>query len=71
VQLAWTTEWEDTGGGLRAPPARGATVFKYVFDNVQAGDRTTGFCAQGTAAEAQPSRMLSHNTACQIISITS
>jgi len=50
VQLAWTTDWEDTGGiGLKSAACRGATVFKYVFDNVQAGDRTTGFCAQGTS----------------------
>jgi hypothetical protein len=50
VQLGWTTEWEDTGGvGLKSAACRGATVFKYVFDNVQGGDRTTGFCAQGTS----------------------
>ena len=50
VQLAWTTEWEDTGGvGLKSAACRGATVFKYVFDNVQGGDRSTGFCAQGTS----------------------
>jgi hypothetical protein len=50
VQLAWTTDWEDTGGiGLRSAACRGATVFKYVFDNVHLGDRTTGFCAQGTS----------------------
>src|SRR3954468_627362 len=50
VQLAWTTDWEDTGGiGLTSASCRGATVFKYVFDNVQGGDRSTGFCAQGTS----------------------
>jgi hypothetical protein len=50
VQLAWTTDWEDTGGvGLKSASCRGATVFKYVFDNVHGGDRTTGFCAQGTS----------------------
>ena len=50
VQLGWITEWEDTGGvGLKSAACRGATVFKYVFDNVQGGDRTTGFCAQGTS----------------------
>jgi len=50
VQLAWTTDWEDTGGvGLKSASCRGATVFKYVFDNVQGKDRTTGFCAQGTS----------------------
>jgi hypothetical protein len=50
VQLAWTTYWEDTGGvGLKSASCRGATVFKYVFDNVHGGDRTTGFCAQGTS----------------------
>lgn len=50
VQFAWTSDWEDTGGvGLTSAACRGATVFKYVFDNVQNGDRTTGFCAQGTS----------------------
>jgi hypothetical protein len=50
VQLAWTTDWELTGGiGLKSASCRGATFFKYVFDNVQGGDRTTGFCAQGTS----------------------
>jgi hypothetical protein len=50
VQIAWTTDWEDTGGvGLVSASCRGATVFKYVFDHVQNGDRTTGFCAQGTS----------------------
>jgi len=50
VQLAWTTDWEDTGGvGLKSASCRGATVFKYVFDNVHNHDRTTGFCAQGTS----------------------
>jgi hypothetical protein len=50
VQLAWTTDWEDTGGvGLKSASCRGATVFKYVFDHVHGGDRTTGFCAQGTS----------------------
>jgi hypothetical protein len=50
VQLAWTTDWEDTAGvGLKSASCRGATVFKYLFDNVQNKDRTTGFCAQGTS----------------------
>ena len=50
VQLGWASDWEDTGGvGLVSASCRGATVFKYVFDNVQNGDRTTGFCAQGTS----------------------
>jgi hypothetical protein len=50
VQLAWTTDWEDTAGvGLKSAACRGATVFKYVFDNVHSGDRTAGFCAQGTS----------------------
>jgi len=50
VQIAWTTDWEDTNGiGLKSASCRGATVFKYIFDNVQLGDRTTGFCAQGTS----------------------
>ena len=50
VQLAWTTDWEDTSGaGLTSASCRGATVFRYVFDNVQKGDRTTGFCAQGSS----------------------
>ena len=50
VQLAWTTDWEDTNGvGLTAASCRGATLFKFVFDRVQKGDRSTGFCAQGTS----------------------
>ena len=50
VQFAWATDWELAGGsGLKKASCRNSTVFKYVFDNVQAGDRTTGFCAQGTS----------------------
>jgi hypothetical protein len=50
VQLAWTTDWEDTSGvGLTSASCRGATVFKYVFDNIQNADRSTGFCAQGSS----------------------
>ncbi|HWY20825.1 MAG TPA: hypothetical protein VNX26_06355 [Candidatus Acidoferrum sp.] len=50
VQLAWTTDWEVANGvGLKSASCRGATVFKYVFDNVQGKDRSTGFCAQGTS----------------------
>jgi hypothetical protein len=50
VQLAWTTDWEVANGvGLKSASCRGATFFKYVFDNIQGGDRTTGFCAQGTS----------------------
>jgi hypothetical protein len=50
VQLAWNSEWEETSGlGLKSAACRGASVFKYVFDNVHLDDRTTGFCAQGTS----------------------
>lgn len=50
VQVGWESAWEDTGGvGLVSASCRGATLFKFVFDHVQRGDRTTGFCAQGTS----------------------
>jgi hypothetical protein len=50
VQLGWTSDWEDTGGvGLVSASCRGASVFKFVFDHMQGGDRTTGFCAQGSS----------------------
>ena len=48
VQYGWQSDWEDAGGiGLVAASCRGATLFKFVFDRIQKGDRTTGFCAQG------------------------
>jgi hypothetical protein len=50
VQLAWTTDWEDTGGvGVKSAACRNATLFRYVFYTVQGADRTSGFCAQGTS----------------------
>lgn len=50
VQLAWTSDWEDAGGvGLKSASCRNATIFRYVFYTVQGGDRTVGFCAQGTS----------------------
>ncbi len=50
VQLAWTTDWEDTGGvGVKSGACRGATLFRYVFYTVQGGDRSGGFCAQGSS----------------------
>ena len=50
VQLAWTTDWEDAGGiGLKSASCRNATIFRYMFYTVQAADRNSGFCAQGTS----------------------
>lgn len=50
VQLAWSTDWEDTGGvGLKRASCRGATLYRYLFYTVHHGDRTTGFCAQGSS----------------------
>jgi len=50
VQLAWTTDWEDAGGvGLKGASCRNATIFRYMFYTVQAADRSSGFCAQGTS----------------------
>ena len=50
VQYLWTTDWEDTGGvGVKSAACRPATIFRYVFYTVQAADRTSGFCAQGTS----------------------
>jgi hypothetical protein len=50
VQLAWTSDWEDAGGvGLKSASCRNATVFRYLFYTVQAADRKSGFCAQGTS----------------------
>ena len=48
VQLAWATEWEDTGGlGLKTAACRPATVFNYMFSTTHNKSRTAGFCAQG------------------------
>lgn len=50
VQLAWASDWEDTGGvGLKSAACRPATVFKSVFTTVHKGSRTAGFCGQGTS----------------------
>ncbi len=50
VQLAWATDWEDTAGvGVKTAACRPASIFRYVFYTVQRGDRTSGFCAQGTS----------------------
>jgi hypothetical protein len=50
VQYLWASDWEDTGGvGVKSAACRPAAIFRYVFYTVQAGDRTTGFCAQGTS----------------------
>lgn len=50
AQLAWTTDWEDTGGiGLKSAACRNATVFKFIFNKVQGGSRTTAFCGQGSS----------------------
>jgi hypothetical protein len=50
VQLAWATDWEDTGGvGLVSAACRPATVFKSVFNTTQKKSTSTGFCAQGTS----------------------
>jgi hypothetical protein len=71
VQLAWATDWEDSGGiSLKSAACRGATAFKYVFDNVQAGDRTTASAGRAPAVEAPPSRTRLHTTASQTISTT-
>ncbi|HEY3974849.1 MAG TPA: hypothetical protein VGM18_17720 [Candidatus Sulfotelmatobacter sp.] len=53
AQLAWTSDWEDTGGiGLKTAACRGATVFKFIFDKIQGGSHTTAFCGQGSSGGA-------------------
>jgi hypothetical protein len=48
VQIAWATDWEDTGGvGLAAAACRPATVFNSIFNTTHKKSRTAGFCAQG------------------------
>jgi hypothetical protein len=48
VQLAWKTDWEDTGGiGLKSAACRPATVFKFAFNTLHRSSRTAGFCGQG------------------------
>jgi hypothetical protein len=54
VQVAWATDWASTGHGIKTAGCRPATLFRWIFDNVHGGSRTTGFCAMtasgGTAA---------------------
>ncbi len=54
VQVAWADDWASTGKGIKTAGCRPATLFRWIFDNVHGGSRTTGFCAQsasgGTAA---------------------
>lgn len=48
VQLAWGSAWEGANGaGLTASSCRPSTVFKYVFQTIHGGSRTSGFCGQG------------------------
>jgi len=48
VQVRWTSDWEKTqNAGILAAACRPATVMQWVFDNVQKGDKTSGFCAVG------------------------
>jgi hypothetical protein len=50
VQLAWASDWEDTGGvGLKSAACRPATFFLWVFNGAHKGSRTAGFCAQGNS----------------------
>lgn len=47
-QLAWASDWASANGiGVKSAACRPATVFKTVFNTVQRGSRTTGFCGQG------------------------
>ncbi len=48
AQVRWSSDWETTAkDGIKAAACRPATVLKWVFDNVQNGDRKTGYCAMG------------------------
>jgi hypothetical protein len=49
VFVSWRTDWEITASyaGLAAAACRPATLFKWIFDNVHAGDRSHAFCGEG------------------------
>ncbi|HEV7556639.1 MAG TPA: hypothetical protein VGO00_14340, partial [Kofleriaceae bacterium] len=47
VQLAWTTDWASTGKGIKTAGCRPATLFRWIFDNIHDGSRTTSFCGMG------------------------
>ena len=61
-QLAWASDWADANGaGVKSAACRPATVFKTVFNTVQLGSRTTGFCGQGiSGGSAALSYSLAH-----------
>ncbi|HEV2380408.1 MAG TPA: hypothetical protein VG206_11510 [Terriglobia bacterium] len=53
AELAWATDWASANGaGVKSAACRPATVFKTIFDTVQRGSRTTGFCGQGISGGA-------------------
>jgi hypothetical protein len=49
VQVAWATDWADSGVGLTAAACRPATLFEYIFKTYQESSRSTGFCGQGSS----------------------
>lgn len=50
VQIAWASDWASANGaGVLSAACRPATVFSYVFRNVQHASRATGFCGQGSS----------------------
>jgi hypothetical protein len=50
AQLAWVSDWEDTGGvGLKSSACRPSTLFQYLFTTLHASSRTAGFCGQGSS----------------------
>jgi len=48
VFVAWRVDWETTlTAGIKAAGCRPSTALKWIFDNVQAADRTKAFCGEG------------------------
>jgi hypothetical protein len=51
VQLSWDTDWASTGD-IKQAACRPATVFQWVFANIQGASRSTGFCGIGSSGGA-------------------
>lgn len=53
VQMAWDTDWEDTGlstKNIKAAACRGVTLMNYILQNVLGASATEATCAQGYSA---------------------
>ena len=46
VQVQWQSDWPASDHGVKHAACRYATLVRWIFEKVHAGDRTRGFCAQ-------------------------